>query len=277
MKGEIARAGFRVIKSSASLIFACFAGVGVVATIGLGVRAGRKMVKDGAVPEPDPTKSKKENVKEEIKATWKYYIPVAISGSVTIVCIILSHKISAKQLAAMSAACGYLTSNRDKLERELKKAVGEEKFNEIKKKIALEQEAEQKEKVKYVKSAGPSVEETGFGDDLFIDTLFGRRFRSSEYHVIEGNQRFMDRYTDGDSVGIDDWERIQGLTETLSGHKYGFPNFLDEQAKWWDFLSISVQHAKKGTYQNPDGSYLDEDVNLIVWDTYPTEDYHEYI
>lgn len=270
MKGEIAKAGVRAVKRSVPLLFAGVAAVGVVGSIVLAVRAGKKIQKEVAF-EPDPEWDKKKRFIEEAKVTWKYYIPVVICGSVTIVSIILSHKLSAKQLAAMTAACGYITSNRDKLERELKKAVGEEEFKKIKSKIT-----EETVKEHYIRSAGPSVEDTGKGDDHFINTWNGREFRHAYAAVESAIRKIKSDFTDGHCcVTMADFDEYLGLFRTRQDEYWGYPYIDDEQFRYLEEIDISIQHVPKGQWESSDGTVLDEDVYLIIFDTPPEPDPYE--
>lgn len=273
MKGEIARAGVSVVKRSAPLLFAGLAAIGVVGSIALAIRAGKKIEREVTF-EPDPEWDKRKTFIEEAKVTWKYYIPVVISGSVTIVCIFLSHRLSAKQLAAMTAACSYLTANRDKLERELKKAVGEEEFNAIKTRIT---EETVKEQYHYIRSAGPSVEDTGKGDDHFINTWNGREFWHSVPGVESAIKKFKSDYEDGHcSVCLGDLDDYIGILRTKADEQWGYPWIEDADKRWYDEIHITIQHVPKGKWILPDGSALDEDVYLIVLDTTPEIDYQYY-
>lgn len=93
----------------------------------------------------------KSTTKETKKEKAKCYIPTVISGIVTIASIWGSRTISARQLASMTAAAGYFISKKKKVD-----------------------ELEEDEKTRPV-----SVEETGFGDILCLESFSGRWFRSS--------------------------------------------------------------------------------------------------
>lgn len=91
--------------------------------------------------------SKKETKKEKAKC----YIPTVVAGAITIASIWGSRTISARQLASMTAAAGYFVAKKKKVD-----------------------ELKEDEKTKPV-----SVEETGFGDVLCLESFSGRWFRSS--------------------------------------------------------------------------------------------------
>ena len=66
---------------------------------------------------------------------WEFKGTIVVSG-LTIACIIGSHKLSMKEIAALTATCGYLATNRDKLETEIRKLPGgEEALKAVKKEV----------------------------------------------------------------------------------------------------------------------------------------------
>ena len=67
--------------------------------------------------------------KTEKKEKLAAYIPAIASGVLTSACILGSHKLSSKQIAALTASCGYLAANRKKFEEVVQKNFGKEKAN----------------------------------------------------------------------------------------------------------------------------------------------------
>ena len=101
---------------NAPSIFTGLAITGSVVTTVLAVKATPK-----ALDELDKAYSKKNTIvdevldrdpepltkKEVVKATWKCYIPTAISGSATIACIILANRAHIKKETALAAMAGF--------------------------------------------------------------------------------------------------------------------------------------------------------------------------
>lgn len=183
---------------------------------------------------------KPETKKEAVKLVWKYYIPAGVAIGVTIISDVCFYKIGMKELAALTASVTYLTSNRDKLEKKLKEVVGEEKYNEIKKEIKSELIAEKAKETKKTENTTAHkrfpAEETGYGDQLFLDGWSGRFFRSSIEEVIKGINSFNDMYntelpwpTDsGDKITCcptawNNFYSFMHIAQTHQGDEFGYP------------------------------------------------------
>lgn len=115
------------------------------------------------------------NLPRLAKPMWK----PAACGAGTIAFMAISERISYKQVAALTATCVYLTKNRDFLEKKLEDFVGKEKLDEIKKEFI---------KTTTVKFDG--IQNTGGGDELWMDGYYGTLFYSSRAAVEEGIEAF---------------------------------------------------------------------------------------
>jgi hypothetical protein len=106
--------------------------------------------------------------REKIELVWKYYIPAAISGGVSIASIIASTKISSRKTAAITAA--YSLSEKAFLEYKDKvtETLGDKKEKKIRDEIAQDR----------VSSNPPSSVVIGSGPILCCDLFTGRYFNS---------------------------------------------------------------------------------------------------
>lgn len=188
-----------------------------LATIGVGLtailsgRAGSKITK---VLSDGTERSKKE----KFKATWKYYILPSVFGVGTIASIWASRKVSAAQLASMTAAVGYLASSREQIQAKLR--------NDEKEKVQDALISSSKLPV--------SFEETGKGDQLCFESYSGRWFLSSEDAVIEAENKIQELYDEqleftnkgfGSSfacLALNDFYNALGIQTTFFGCQMGW-------------------------------------------------------
>lgn len=205
--------------------------------------------------------------KEIIQLTWKNYIPTLISGGLTIGAIIGSNRMSAKEIAMLSASCAGLMSYKAQVEQEIRKRYGEEALNDIRKTVDQ----------KYAKVL-IYPEDTGNGDLLCFDAFGGRWFYSSEDAVnmalFELNDEFMNETiqisNNGDVIRggyrcYNDLYQKWGISETHFGWIWGWaPNsdYYDGPILW------SVRKVEG--FQE-----LDEPVLIIEPLTYPMEGWME--
>lgn len=144
-----------------------------LATIGVGLTAyfsGKATVKNYYTISTEPVYGEpiKSEVKRARRRAVKNYIPTIVSGVLTIGCIWGSRKLSAKQIASLAAAAGYLVSTRKKSES------NDTNISKIDPPV--------------------SVEETGNGDVLCLEAFSGRWFRSSVESVEEACRYLNDIY-----------------------------------------------------------------------------------
>lgn len=232
---------------------------------------------------------KPETKKEAVKLVWKYYIPAGVAVGVTIISDVCFYKIGMKELAALTASVTYLTSNRDKLERKLKEVVGEEKYKEIKKEIKKEliaEKAKETKKTGKVNTSGHkrfAAEETGYGDQLFLDSWSGRFFRSNINEVIKGINSFNDMYntelpwpTDtGEKISCcpvswNDFYNFMHIVQTCQGFEFGYPaneDYIEPGVKLIDpDTDITLMHEDELLTNYRD---IGEDIYVIEPSVYP--------
>ena len=224
--------------------------VGVVVTAVVAVHEAKEAQKEATNEKLVKANMKIDDEEEEtgakaiitkgVNTAWQYKGTIAV-GTATIGCIIASHKLSMKEIAALTATCGYLAKNRDKLETEIKKLPGGEEALKVVKKELMEEQVVKAldEEPKFKKPwVFQSVEDTGNGDLLCYDMWGGRLFRSSLDAVEQAQARFNDmrdedgfdcQLTNGDyksypaSLSMNDLYNEYGMLRTQLGHQYGWP------------------------------------------------------
>lgn len=224
------------------------------------MKADEIMAEKKASGEFDDTTGKKEKFKE----TWKCYVPVMISGVLTLVCIVTSQYISRKEIAGLAASLGVLAANRDNLEKAIKEKYGEDALVELREKILPFKKPE----VKGGKTEDRfPAELTGKGDLLCYEGYSGRWFRSSEEAVKEAEEEYNLRFKDGDYLSFNDLYELLGIKSSSFGNKFGYPHPFE--------------------YYNPEDGiefensiFYDEEIgeNVLYIDifTHPFEDWLEY-
>lgn len=153
---------------------------------------------------------------EKVKAVWKYYIPTAAAMGLTIGSMIASQRISAAQLASMTAACSYMALSRKEALQPPEANEGKECENKVQTAAA---------ETMYKNWAEP----TGFGNELCLDMYSGRFFLSSKDDVMDGLRNFKEMCTEKDSNGntdtylaYNDLYGCLGLEPSYFGDEYGW-------------------------------------------------------
>ena len=230
----------RLWKKNGALILTCAASMGVVAT---GVLSGKAAIKAKDILEKNPD----AGVKELAPA----YTPAVICGAATIGCIIFSHKISAKEIALLTATCTQLAKHRDVL-RTIVEDGGMYDANDI-----------LPEKIPY-------AEPTRNGDLLCFDEYSGRFFRSSKEAVEKAERDLNDILRRDHCASFNDFYDLLGISNTQFGWEMGWVDDYDCCGWECDEIMFNNEIIFDKDYQ--------EDLLIITVDTrtYPIIGWYEY-
>lgn len=142
---------------------------GMIATTVTAVKATPKALR--LVDEREIQEGKRLTTMEVVKTTWKCYIPAAVTGTLSIACIIGASSVSLKRNAALATAYTISeTALKDYREKAIE-VVGEKKEQAIRDAVA-------KDKITKNPIENNEVLMTGAGETLCYDVLSGRYFKS---------------------------------------------------------------------------------------------------
>lgn len=146
---------------------------GMITTVILAVKATPKALDliEEEKKELGVEEDEKLTAVETVKATWKCYIPAAVSGVAATACLIGSASVNAKRTAALATAYNISTTALAEYKEKVIETVGERKEQEIRDKVA-------EERLKKTPVNQSSVIVTGNGETRFYDTISKRRFTS---------------------------------------------------------------------------------------------------
>lgn len=127
---------------------------------------------------------------EKVKAAWKPYIPAAVTGVVSVGCLIGASSVSARRNTALATAYQLSTTALSEYKEKVVETIGEKKEKIIQDKIA-------QEKVDKQPVEPSNVIITGSGKSLCYDPQFGQYFESTiddiKRAVTELNYRMIDQ------------------------------------------------------------------------------------
>lgn len=194
------------------------------------------------------------------KKKVKAYAPAIASGVLTSACILGSHHMSSKEIAALTATATYAVANRNKLEEKLSPYISKEEAKQIKHDVASAS-------VVSVPN-GPSVEWTGNGTLRVLEGYSGRQFYSSLEAVIKAEEKLCKRFKNGEYVCMNDFYEYLGIQKTHFGDQWGWAPSDDFYPMWYEDNSLGFEN------NIVDG---DDGEPLLVIDvyTYPMEGWKE--
>ena len=158
-----------VVKHSPELLI----GAGIIGSVGaiiLSVKATPKAL-DCIEEKKKEEKKEKLSVAETVEATWKCYVPAAITETVSIGCIVAGTKVSLSRTATLAAAYVLKDTQFNDYKTKVKEVIGEKKEESVKDAVAAE-------KIERNPVTSNQVIITGKGETLCYDTTFGTYFTS---------------------------------------------------------------------------------------------------
>lgn len=234
-----------VTKHSPEILVGCGV-VGMLSTVVLAVKATPKALElieeekqnvNAAIQEEEPGAA--EIVKlapiDVVKVTWKCYIPAAITGAMSIVCLIGSTSISVKRLAAITTAYTLSESTRKEYREKVIELLGEKKDKNVRDAIA-------KDRLEKNPVTKNEIIITNDGDTLCYDRWTGRYFKSDINKIEKAINKINSNLNKWHYVSLNDLYSEIGLAETKAGEEMGWT--MDQGLIEPDFSS---QLATDGT------------------------------
>ena len=132
---------------------------------------------------------------ETVKVAWKPYIPAAVTGTVSVACLIGASSVHAKRNAALATAYQIASTSLADYKEKLIEVVGEKKEKVVRDKIAQKQVDEHPPKA-------TSVYDTGSGGTLVYDPQFDKYFRCHINSLDAAKNRLNERMLTGQSECI---------------------------------------------------------------------------
>lgn len=199
-------------------IFAGFAIAGVITTTAMAVRAttkARDILDEVAYTDPDTGEHVEPGVKEMIGATWKCYIPVAVSAGLTIGAVIMSHNIQSKRNVMLAGL--YSTSQKalEDYHQKTTEILGKSKTEKINEAVVEDTLAKHP-----VEKA--TILDTHLGRSLCFDTWSGRYFWCDYEKIYRAESDFRLQLADEFRKPLNDFYGLLGLDSAGCGEEVGW-------------------------------------------------------
>lgn len=235
-------------------------GIGIAGMITTTVMAVRATPKALLLIEEEKRLLKKEHTKtsgeikpiEVVKVTWKCYIPAAITGAVSIVCLIGASSVNMRRNAALATAYTLSESTLKEYQKKVVETVGEKKEQTIRDEVA-------KDRIERNPVSSKEVIITEKGNTLCLDYVSGRYFRSDIDTIKKAVNELNRRMRDEMYISLNDFYYEIGLPANGSGDELGWtidrgyiePDFSSQLAEdGTPCLVISYLVAPRYDYRN---------------------------
>ena len=170
-----------------------------------------------------------------VKTTWACYIPAAITGTLSVACLIGASSVNARRNAALATAYTLSESALKDYQGKVIEMFGEKKNEAVKDAVA-------KDKVEKNPVVTREVIITEKGNTLCYDAISGRYFKSDIEKIKKAECELNRQMLDDMSVSLNDFYYEIGLDSVKLGDELGWnvdSGYID--------LSFSSQLASDGT------------------------------
>ena len=150
-----------LVSKNSPLILACMGVFGTVSTV---YTAHQDTIK----AEDIKKRTRPRNWKDELRDTWKCYIPTAISATGTIGCIVGSHYCSSKQREALASAYVISQTTLQKYQEKVIERIGKNKARDLREEVDREIAEVKAPATTFVSQLTDAID-TGHGKTLFYD------------------------------------------------------------------------------------------------------------
>ena len=157
----------------------------------------------------------KPTPKQVVKATWKCYIPAAITGVASITCLIGASSVNAKHNAALVTAYQLSTTALNEYKAKVVETIGEKKEAKVREEI-------DKDRLKNDPVAGKEIFITSTGNVRFYDAMASRRFTSDIDSLRKIENNLNKRMRDEVYISLNDLYREIGIDEITVGDENGW-------------------------------------------------------
>ena len=187
---------------------------GMVSTTIFAVKATPKALE--LIEEKKLDEEKEELTKlEVVQATWKCYIPAAVTGTMSILCIVGGSTLNAKRNAALATAYALSETTFKEYKDKVVETIGEKKEEEVRSAIA-------EDHIQAVPATSNGIIETGHGKTLWFDPKCGRYFRCDIEFVRKALNAISRSVLLNGSASLNDIYDYIGLDESEYGSMCGW-------------------------------------------------------
>lgn len=197
--------------------------------------------------------------KEAFKLTWRYYLPVAISTTMSIPCIIAGNRVSSKRYAALAAAYTISEAALQEYQDVTREVIGEKKAKQIQENIDAK-------KIEETYKGGNQIILTGNGESLFFEPLSGRYFKSNWNDIAKAANELNAEALSNMSgqITLNEWFNRLGLEDTELGAEMGW----ELNSNPHNLIDINISsHVTKDNIPCGSISYKNQPV-ILGWSAY---------
>lgn len=186
---------------------------GMISTTVMAVKATPKALQ--IVKKKEEEENRELSKKEVVQTVWKCYIPTAVTGIISISCIVGASRVNAKRNAALATAYSLSETAFSDYKEQVIETIGEKKESEVQDKVA-------KKKLENESVVNKEVFITDKGNSLCYDSVSGRYFYSDVEAIKKAENELNKRMMSEMYLSLNEFYYALGLRSTVLGNELGW-------------------------------------------------------
>lgn len=224
-----------LLKKYSPTILTAVGATGVVATAVLSVKATPKALM--LLEEAEKEKGEKLTVGETVAAAWKPYIPAALTGFGTIICIFGANYLNTRSQASLVSAYALLDRSYKEYQNKVKEIHGSEKELNLREELIKDKYTDDVIKTKYDENIGEDEEKL-----IFYDNISSRFFISTMSRVLEAECKFKEAIEWKGYGCLNQYYDMLGIPRVDYGYQLGWVDVEDNDP--YNCASLSFSYEK---------------------------------
>jgi hypothetical protein len=212
------------LNRNASTILTCVGAVGVVGTTVLAVKATPKAI--ALLEKAKEQKGEDLTPLETVQIAAPSYIPAAIAGVSTIICIFGANVLNKRQQATLMGAYALLDSSYKEYKAKVDELYGPEAGTHIRAEIAKD----------HIQEA--NIPEEDDGKELFFDYFSGRYFRSTIEQVQKAEYNLNRNLFTREYAYLNEFYEDLDLEPLETGWAYGWAKAVNMERHWQEWVDF---------------------------------------
>ena len=219
-------------------ILTCAGGIGVIVTTATAVKATPKVI--SLLEEAEKEKGEELTKSEKFKMALPNYIPTALIGAGTIVCMVGANVLNKRHQAALVSAYALLESSYKEYRQKLIELYGQEVHEEIVNAIAIEKAEDMYIRGSYMCGTCDLTSDKSCSDPVvFYDEYSGRFFESTIEQVLNAAYHLNRNYILRGYSYLNEFYEFLGIEETDYGSVLGWTP--TDEGEYW--IEVSYRKA----------------------------------
>jgi len=216
--GLVHTVGHAIAKNSPAILTGLGVG-GVITTAVMSAKATPGAIE--AIAEAEAAEFEKDPSFEaftlwgKTKVAWKLYLPTAVMGAATIVCVVGSNSINARRVAALASLYSITETALDEYKAKVVETIGETKERKI-------HDAVVQDHLNNNPLSTTQIVFLGKGDQLCYDSLSGRYFKSDAETIRRAENHINAQLLNNMFASVNDFWCSIGLPDTTLGEDLGW-------------------------------------------------------